>query len=250
MEQNLQSQTIPIPKSVKVKQNIAAWIFVLGNIYCLFLYIFKYVRFLDGMLFCAIEDAFVYLMHIIGWCFLLSIVANKATKIASITMLATNCLSIAIYCLALFIGNFPGHLCFIAIYVLDIYALSTIIRANNISRNDKTWVSLLIISEIITMISSIHNVIIYIYTIDWSYNYLVSISKYWTIIISILWLIGGYRLAKCAAFSGNYNTTPTPRKIYSPLNKYFAAILITAVVMCGLWCILYGNIEAIESILN
>ena len=60
--------------------------------------------------------------------------------------------------------------------------------------------------------------------------------------------VAEFRVAKCAAFAGDYDPKPASKGTYSPINKYFAAVTITIPIVLGLLWIVYNNLEFIESI--
>ncbi len=274
MEQSLQVNADSIPKSVRIKQNIAAWLFVITNIYWLFTIlvgnIFYYIipsdiieYFLPNNntfhVYSILQSAIIGILNIICWIILLSIVSNKATKVATILGISLLLINIVFRIIELFNTDITIFFS-ILIQLLWIYVYSTIIQANNIEKCDKTWISIMIINRIIAF-SLLFNRIIFFAKIDnlenyqgdlfaFNFQYGNSLLLFWSFIFQILILIAEYRFARCIAFAGSYDPTPAPSKLYSPINKYFTAVLISATIASVLWTILYSNIESLESILN
>lgn len=243
MEQNL-----PIPQSVKIRQNIAAVMLVLTDIF--------YIITSIGV------PRTHYMMTIIGivcataWVLLYSTASNKATRVASIIIIVFTLIATL---LDLFIASRPATFTFVFHIIkllTSIYAYSTLLKGNdNINATDKTWISYIIVA-LIGMFA------IYLYNIGFGYmfpqrdydfirqyNFSVSLTWIlWSIAYYVLMAIAEFRMAKCAAFSGNYTTEPAPKGTYSPINKYFAALLIVLPITLGLLWVIYSNLESIESI--
>lgn len=187
---------------------------------------------------------------ITGWAILATIASNKATRIAALLSIV---LSIA-YCIrTMFQIPFTWvnvTTIIIPMNLIWLYIYSLIIRANDIDSKDKAWVSLLVILLILNISYDLSHVIGISMNLNfehvWAYNLFLLFPSNST--FNIIAAIAGYRLAKCSAFSGNYNPTPTPKEAYSPVNKHFAALLITISIVSGLSAILYSCVDSIESI--
>ncbi|MBR3608927.1 MAG: hypothetical protein IKL50_03465 [Bacteroidales bacterium] len=141
--------------------------------------------------------------------------------------------------------------------LITIYAYSILLKGNNsINIEDRAWIGFLIISKIgvLIIINLFFNVLLlYTNIVDYElfrpYNFGNSIGwMLWNIVYYILVMAAEFRMAKCAAFTGNYNSEPASKEIYSPINKYFAATLISAIVVLGLLYVIYNNILSIENI--
>ena len=248
MEETLQLNTEPLQKSVKVKQNIAAWLLVLTNVYWIFSNATG-VALLEGIL----QPIIIGLTCIIAWGFLYSIASNKATRIVTIigiVHLFINGISNIIPFICDYdYSNIPVvwfMLINILLYLLSIYTYSTLLKANtNISNNDKTWIGIILIHFTFRLS---YFIFYCIYNIN--PTYITEYNWLWLIIIfNIFTLIAEFRFAKCAAFSGNYNPEPAAKGTFSPLNKYFVATLVAVAFILGLLYLLYSNVEIIENIL-
>ena len=81
------------------------------------------------------------------------------------------------------------------------------------------------------------------------YAFYISFSwSIWNLAFYCLLLVAEFRVAKCAAFEGNYTSEAAPKGTYSPLNKYFAAALISITFVIGLLWVVYNNLEFLDSI--
>lgn len=252
-------QTLPISSSVKIRQNIAAGLLVLTDI-------FQLIRLLLPQLFipfattpqgATLLSSIVGVVFIVAWCILSSTASNKTTRIASIIILASALVGILLSLISL---EYNGQYQFIAVVyfclpLTKIYAFSILLKGyNNINVADRTWIGFIIAYIIASLFVSLSTYLGIFNTIDGyetqrQYNFLWSITWcIWNMALYILIAVAEFRVAKCAAFAGNYNSEPAPQGAYSPINKYFAATFITIpIVLCLLW-IVYSNLESIESI--
>ena len=244
-------QTLPTPLYVKTRQNIAAWLFVLTGVLNLTLLFFQY-NFLIGL--------FIGIVNTIAWILLYTTASNKATRTASIIIIALSLISIAKN--RVLNSNPSEYYIFITIIVVSIlqslitiYAYSILLKGNNsINIEDRAWIGFLIISNIgVLIINLFFNVLLYTNIVDYElfrpYNFINSIGwMLWNIVYYILAMAAEFRMAKCVAFTGNYNSEPASKEIYSPINKYFAATLISTIVVLGLLYVIYNNTLSIENI--
>lgn len=265
MEQNLQLQAKPVPKSVQMKQYIAIGLFILMCCYSVITPIFGNIIPYDIMesiapnieiwkTYYIFNHFLCFLVYVIIWGILLTITSNKATKIAVILYIVSAVLELIFISLGL-LHNGLWNVGLIATGIAYFYVFSTIIRANNLSNSDKAWLSIYLISMVRYIASLGRDKLIFDLADDRLGGDLFEYIPYmmesiWGVIFSIIVCVASIRLVKCGAFSGNYDSTPTPKEVYSPLNKHFAALLITLVVVYGMWSILYSNIQTIENILN
>lgn len=242
-------QTLPTPLSVKTRQNIAAWLLVLTGVLNLTLLFFQY-NFLIGL--------FIGIVNTIAWILLYTTASNKATRTASIIIITLSLISIA---KTIVLNSNPSeyHITIIVVSILQslitIYAYSILLKGNNsINIEDRAWIGFLIISNIgVLIINLFFNVLLYTNIVDYElfrpYNFINSIGwMLWNIVYYILAMAAEFRMAKCVAFTGNYNSEPASKEIYSPFNKYFAATLISAIVVLGLLYVIYNNTLSIENI--
>lgn len=246
-------QTLPTPLSVKTRQNIAAWLLVLTSVLNLTLLFFKY-NFLIGL--------FIGIVNTIAWILLYTTASNKATRTASIIIITLSLISIA---KTIVLNSNPSeyHITIIVVSILQslitIYAYSILLKGNNsINIEDRAWIGFLIISNIgvliINLFFNFFNVLllytnIVYYELFRPYIFINSIGwMLWNIVYYILAMAAEFRMAKCVAFTSNYNSEPASKEIYSPINKYFAATLISAIVVLGLLYLIYNNILYIENI--
>lgn len=245
-------QTLPIPNSVKIRQNIAAWLLVLTDIFSIVITIF--------IMFGVNINTSVYqpAVYLIAWVLLCSTASNKATRIASILILASTLIYVVPWLFAT-----PELIDILYVYLMikpliSIYAYSIILRGNsNLNANDRSWIGFLIVFGIglfvIQLFSVGYQIVLVDYDIEFQRHYLFSIGlgwRLWSIIYYILVLIAEFRLAKSLAFAGNYVSGPAPKGTYSPFNRYFVATFITLLVVLGALYLIYTNLESIENIFN
>lgn len=247
------NQTLPIPNSVKIRQNIAAWLLVLTDIFSIVITIF--------MMFGVNINTLVYqpAVYLLAWVLLCSTASNKATRIASILILA----STLIYVVLSLFATLESIDMILYVYLMikpliSIYAYSIILRGNsNLNANDRSWIGFLIVCGIGLFVIQLFHVGYLIVLVDYDFEFqmhhLFSIDlgwRLWSIIYYILVLIAEFRLAKSLAFAGNYVSGPAPKGTYSPFNRYFVATFITLLVVLGALYLIYTNLESIENIFN
>lgn len=248
-------QTLLTPKSVKIRQNIAAGLFVLTDIYWLIQMIFSFNLHFGNLI--------VQAIFLVGWGLLCSTASNKASRIASIIIIvfaSINALLSFLEASNLLIYT-SGIILSIYIFQIlkpltTIYAYSILLKSNsNIDDTDKTWASYIILVSIGVFTISLYNAGFGLmfpqrdYDFIIQYNFSTSIGwSLWNIAYCILMAVAEFRVAKCAAFAGNYSPEPAPKGTYSPINKYFAAVIITLPIVLGLLWVVYSNLESIESI--
>ncbi len=244
------NQTLPIPNSVKIRQNIAAWLLVLTDIFSIVITIF--------IMFGVNINTSVYqpAVYLLAWVLLCSTASNKATRIASILILASTLIYVVPWLFAT-----PELIDILYVYLMikpliSIYAYSIILRGNsNLNANDRSWIGFLIVFGIglfVTQLFSVgYRIVLVDYDIEFQRHYLFSNGlgwHLWIIIYCILVLIAEFRLAKSLAFAGNYVSGPAPKGTYSPFNRYFVATFITLLVVLGALYLIYTNLESIENI--
>jgi hypothetical protein len=248
-------QTLSTPKSVKIRQNIAAGLLVLTDIYWLIRILFSLSQQVGTLC-----DLIVGVIFLVAWGLLCSTASNKASRIASIIIIVFT----FTYTSLNLVSNPLEYMDILEyIYMLlffkplaTIYAYSILLRGNsNITATDKTWVGYIILASIGVFAISLYYMEFGLifperdYDFIRQYNFSISIGWIlWNIAYYILMAVAEFRVAKCAAFAGNYSPEPAPKGTYSPINKYFAAVIITLPIVLGLLWVVYSNLESIESI--
>ena len=239
-------QTLSTPKSVKIRQNISAGLLVLTDIYWLIRLIFT-----PSQQVATLCDLIVGVIFLAAWGLLCSTASNKASRVASIIIIV-------------FSFRYALHIDILQyIYILlffkpltTIYAYSILLRGNsNITATDKTWIGYIILGSIGVFAISMYYAGFGLmfpqrdYDFIRQYNFSTTIGwNLWNIAYYILMTVAEFRVAKCAAFAGNYSSEPASKGTYSPINKYFAAVIITVSIVLGLLWVVYSNLESIESI--
>ena len=238
-------QSNQLPVSVKIRQNIAAVLLVLTDVY----WILNTLGTLTGRLIGGTASTYVtilscvFIINLIAWVLLLTVSANKPTRIACITILLLALGSA--FLPALIMTNTALTITWNSLYLLlKVYAFAIILKANtNLASEDQTWIKLLLVVSIPNFIVSLANVLFpelpFTVCITWFI---------WCIIYYILVGIAEFRVAKCAAFTGRTDAEDMVENVYSPLNKYFAAVFITVPIILGLLYIISSNVNSIENL--
>ena len=248
-------QTLPIPMSVKIRQNIAAWLLVFTDLF--------------GMAATAtsmfgvnltVFSFYVSVVYILAWILLCTTASNKATRIASIILLASSLVNLILPFMPV---DSPSSILVCNIFLsikplISIYAYSLILNGNdNINAKDRSWLGYIIVAGIgLFMVQLFYIVYTLLYPFgDYDYQFhLQYFFSYgfgwniWKIVYYILLLVAEFRIAKSPAFAGRYISAPAPKGTYSPLNKYFAAALIASAIVVGLLYVIYSNLHSIENI--
>ncbi len=254
-------QTLPTRKSVKIRQNIAAGLLVLTDIYWLIRVIFPFPQQAD-----ILCNLIVQAIFLSAWGLLCTVASNKASRISSIIIIVFA----FVYALLSFLGanieagnpsEYIDILGYIYIYQIfkpltTIYAYSILLKGNNnLTATDKTWASYIILTSIGVFAMGLYFAGLGFmfpqrdYYFIRQYNFSTSLGwNFWNIAYCILMAVAEFRVAKCVAFAGNYNPEPAPKGTYSPINKYFAAVIVTVPIVLGLLWVVYSNLELIESI--
>ena len=252
-------QTLSTPKSVKIRQNISAGMLVLTDIYWLIRLIFT-----PSQQVATLCDVIVGVIFHVAWGLLCSTASNKASRVASIIIIVFGFIY-ALHNFSLLVLSNPIEYIDILQYVYillffkpltTIYAYSILLRGNsNITATDKTWIGYIILGSIGVFAISLYYTGFGLmfpqrdYDFISQYNFSTTIGwNIWNIAYYILMTVAEFRVAKCAAFAGNYSSEPATKGTYSPINKYFAAVIITVSIVLALLWVVYSNLESIESI--
>ena len=145
---------------------------------------------------------------------------NQATRIGlcSGVVLSLTCTYLSYYPNTFFFENriILKYLMFF-IYFIWIYIYSLIISNNTLSKNNRTWINLLVIVNIKNSLN-----------LFLAYEWWVK-SSLIAIVLLTLQFIAYWHFARCEAFSGNYDAKAKGN--YRPLNKWFVATIITTLIM-------------------
>ncbi|MBR6601730.1 MAG: hypothetical protein IKK87_07800 [Bacteroidaceae bacterium] len=244
MEQALQFNGEPVPKPIKLRQDIAASLLVFTDIY----WLIRLIAPLCGINLAIshiLDSYIVYLPFLIAWGILCSIASNKVSRIAS--------LIIIVFALIMLMPIETSPLTFAIFNIIKplslIYAYSLIIRSSNsISNGDKSWINTIIVFVIGGFFYTLFSLLFK--DIDMQYSVTNPSSGFilWNIITYLFLAVAEYRMAKCAVFADSNDSEPTSKGVYSPLNKYLAATLISISTVLILMFLVYGNVDAIENI--
>lgn len=249
-------QTLPIPMSVKIRQNIAAWLLVFTDLF--WIAATATSRFgvnLMGLSF------YVSVVYILAWILLCTTASNKATRIASIILLASSLVKLVLEPFVSIDSTSITLVYYIFVSIkplISIYAFSLILKGNdNINAKDRSWLGYIIIAGIgLLIVQLFYMVYTHLFSFE-DYDYQFHLQYFfsygigwsiWNIVYYILLLVAEFRVAKSPAFAGRYISAPAAKGTYSPLNKYFAATLIVLAIVVGLLYVIYSNLHSIENI--
>ena len=244
-------QTLPTQKSVKIRQNIAAGLLVLTDIYWLTRTIFTFSQ--ETAIICNLTIGAIYLAALGLLC---TVASNRASRIASIIIIVFTFVNLSLSFIEASNPSIYIYIFQIVKPLTTIYAYSILLKGNsNIAATDKTWVGYIIPALIGALAVNLYYVGFgYMFPqrdfhFIVQYNFTSSIGwLFWNIAYYCLMAVAEFRVAKCAAFAGDYDPKPASKGTYSPINKYFAAVTITIPIVLGLLWIVYNNLEFIESI--
>lgn len=244
-------QTLPLSKSVRVRQNIAAGLLVATNLFWLVAAPLQLVGI--NLMALPFTELIVGLVFAASWLLLCTVASNKAVRVASIIIIACCLIKLVMPLITNVVCaslpdlsemdrmNIIGKINFIFYMIRSlfmVYAYSLILNSGSeIDENDRSWIVVLIVF----MAQSI-------FLFRWLLAGAMLVWSIWNVAYYILMLIAEFRLAKCAAFTGNYDSGIVPKGAYSPLNRYFAGVLIAAVLVSALLMLIAPYREAIENI--
>ena len=269
------TQTIPTQSYARIRQVAGALIIALSNLLW-FAYYIKTIFFVDyykpgdeRLMEDATWTLGIGIFFIIGLILLCTTATNKATRIASIIGISAATLSLLANAYSqynmwlliteqtmgdglIFIGAVFSFITIFIIPALWIYIYSIIIKGNSdMSRSDKTWMHVLILTKIGSFALYIYYIIapIVVYN-DSDYSYTQPTLFTWTLLSCLIVCVAEFRMGMSSAFKGNYSDMPAEKGTYSPINRYFVALLIAAPIIVALWITIISNAEFIENILN
>ena len=67
----------------------------------------------------------------------------------------------------------------------------------------------------------------------------------WPGITTALCSIAYYKLCTSTSFQGKYDNSPSPRRCYSPFNKYMLALVVTAVIVPSLYFLFHRYVAPV-----
>lgn len=261
---------MPASQSVRIRQLVAAILLVATNIIQI---VFQLTQPLIIESCSDIEEFYtisiyhtviVDIIFIASWALLCSTAANRATRIASIIAMAAAAISccaelvsvkMAIDFFAdvetsdamLALNTVLGIYTIFLMPLMWVYVYSLLLRANdNIASNDRSWINLLIIAAIANYATYLYSFVSSFVLGDSPYN-IPPILSSWATILLLVKCFAEFRMAKSAAFMGNYSTE-SAKGAYSPINKYFLAMIIAVPIIIGLWLAVFSNADFFESI--
>lgn len=269
------TQTIPTHSSARIRQVAGALIVALSNLLW-FAYYIKTIFFVDyykpGDERLMEETTWtlgIGVFFIIGFILLCTTATNKATRIASILAICTATLSLLANAYSqynmwliiteqtmgdglIYIGAVLSFITTFIIPALWIYIYSIIIKGNSdMSCGDKRWIHVLILTKIGSFALYMYYIIAPFVVYNESDLSFTSPSLLsWTLLSCLIICVAEFRMGMSSAFKGNYSDMPAEDGTYSPLNRYFLALLIAVPIIVALWVTIISNAEYIENILN
>lgn len=253
MDQSLFGDSVA--RKAGTRQTVAAVLFAL--------YLIWNVLRMTGLLYLMLQDAMLtspvtgfvmsaieLLLPMAGFALLIPGAANRATKTATVLLsVGYGCTMLCYAGCALLLSAASGEVTHMQIgqmyaycgwvswacEVVSLFAFSLILRGNAIEPDTASWIGLLLVDAMITLVGVLFGVVVIgIGPGEHPFGSLPGM------VFRVVWdvlLIGAYiRFARCAAFSGAGEDAP--QGVYSPLNKYMAGIVVASgVTLAALWAV-------------
>ena len=217
------------PQWVRVLRTVAAVLLVVTNLSYVFRILSVWNILNDSML--DTSYAIVSVLHFIAFAFLATVASDKSSRIAIIGIF----ISMLFNTIVNVTSNIYIQIISVLLSLLQIYFWTVIFRNEKLTSTQRRWTVLLFVLLIhqsifkFLNISELRELDIIQSAIDFLSIYLDSTIE---IIIRDFFLIpfiviGWWKLCHSELFAGNYSATPAQPKIYSPLNKYTVAVIIS-----------------------
>ena len=186
-----------------------------------------------------IESISPSIFYLIGIGLLIRLACNKAVRVAMIgaicLQLTSLLLTILLYKFSMPVDVYNGMWFIIAL--AGVYCYSLVIRNSQLSSLNQGWISLLCVLMTLTVLYSVDAVWMTSFSEAVDKNYLSPYDNFrfsgcailFGLIVEILSAICIWKLARCEAFSGEFDVEH--KDDYSPLNKWMAMAIIAPFVM-------------------
>ena len=241
-------QTLPLPQSfvstkVKVWRNIAAFLLSLNFIWGIVNSI-VYIGYSEIRL--IIDLLFMCLLPIGAFIMLAYAASNRPTRNMMYVLIGKQFVWILLVVMSNFIDRYilPASTWSywnILNPLISAYALSVVLRNNQMEANERGWVGLLFVGLFIDLEGPLNGFLqLHFYGDGVGPDYFVeTFSKFriiWQDVWSLMMIIVWFKFARSCAFSGKSKLVSLVSGTYTPLNKYMAAVvLIVGFVMGLLW---------------
>lgn len=215
------------PQWVRVLRTVAAVLLVVTSLSDVFLTVWRILN--DSMP--GTSYAIASVLDFIAFAFLATVASDKSSRIAIIGIL----ISILFNTIINVTSNIYIQIISLLLSLLQIYFWTVIFRNEKLTSTQRRWTVLLFVLLIYQSIlnfwsiSELRELDIIQSARDFLAIYLNSTIE---IIIRQFFIIpfmviGWWKLCHSELFAGNYSATPAQPKIYSPLNKYTVAVIIS-----------------------
>lgn len=173
--------------------------------------------------------------QLMAWLLLIGIAANRMTRVAVGVMAGWILFSLVVSIWG-YMGGGIGNLMNLLDSFVFIYALSILLRNNEIAESRRKWIILLpvefLYGVVLICAGVAQNAVPEGFAFELEYIFLYSAGFEWfSYILRLLLWIAYFKLTHSEAFAPTYDDTPAPAGAYSPATKYMAMPII-----CGLLC--------------
>lgn len=171
---------------------------------------------------------------------------NKATRLATLFMAGVSVVLMGL----IFFNGLPQIvyvIVYIIYYLVIIYSLSLIMTNNQLSEGNVKWLNTLVA----TICFSLSTTVVGVFLNDFitmqfkvdgfleHYYYYGGFLKYWVWLITLLQVIGLWKLARSEVFGGKFDKTSEAN--LSPFNKWMAAAFVIPSIVTLAIYLLYAN---------
>lgn len=255
MDQSLSLSGDSVPRKAGTRQTVAAVLFAVWMIWNVLSVLGLHIYLLQEVLPASpvtefVMSAVTFLFPMAGFAMLIPGAANRATKTATVLLsVGYACIVLCYAGCALSLSAATGDitevqigqmyayrgLTSLACSIIWLFAFSVILRSNAIESGTASWIGLLLVDAMITLVGVLFGVVV-IGIGPGEHPFGSLPGTVFRVVWDVL-LIGAYiRFARCAAFSGAGEDAP--QGVYSPLNKYMAGIVVASgVTLAALWAV-------------
>lgn len=198
-----------------------------------------------------------FLLALLSYAFLLGTKPNKPTRIALYLLMVcwlVSTMSIMVSFFDYVIPAWFGYILELLCFVCSIYIYCLIYRNNDMDKRDISWINIYIISNLISALFFICNLLNYWEVGNYSeiirahfggFVFWSSTGSYniFCYCFMVLMLIAHWRFAHCAAFTGTDEQRTPAEENYKPIARYVVAALVALTLGGGVLFLLYHYAE-------
>lgn len=247
MEQTLPINQSSVPTKVKVWRNIAAFLLSLNFIWGIvnsIVYIgYSELRSIIGSI---IDLLFRCLLPIGAFVMLAYAASNRPTRNMMYVLIGKQVVCILLVVMFNFyiLPASTWSYWNILNSLISAYALSVVLRSNQMEANGRGWVGLMFVGLFIDLEWYLNGFLqLHFYGDGTGPDYFVeTFSKFriiWQDVWSLMMIIVWFKFAQSCAFSGKFQSASPVSGTYTPLNKYMAAVVLIAGFVMGLLWVYY-----------